>query len=699
MNRLRYSLGMERIQGPGTRIMETLIRTGYPVPINLFVAIMLLLLPVVAPLAGTTDGEMRSAGNYLLAGAISLTYLVVWSRLRVYNPQRSTRFIQTYLTVQTVLVSLIYVLDGGLTRFLFVVVAVQAAYVAPVRRWAPFLGTLGTLWLTLYLVLSPDDPGSSRVAIIGMYLCYLVFAAVVTFTTVQQEEQVRSAQTLLEAVEQRHQFLRIYDQSVEQAAEVEERERLARTIYAALQGRLVQLLRRLELLESGQAPLERSAARGVRLLAKEVMAEVRQAVQTLRPDDMGDLDDQDRPDVGEELTGVQEPRIFADPLQVYHVWNLGVIVITIGVMVASDLVGGTARWLPLVLLGLALLVVYGGAALIREPRLRTLLVVMQAGIGVWFTYLSEEPLMSHIQMIVAAQIVFLVPMKNRWLLAAVLFPTLLTGAVLWSTNLFMANWRVLVSLTLAFGVTYFFAGVMAFMTRRQIEARQEALHYTTQVTQVNRLLEARLQEVHRMAVSRERIRMAREIHDSWGHHLTMAIVELQFAEELALEDPRAAKQHMSAAISVVKAALESGTEMVHALERFDRPLRESIEELVQKWQAGNGARVLLRVQDDLAALPTSARITLYRVVQESLTNIQKHAQAREVQIEIGRQRDRVWLTVVNDHSGGPTADESVRGGFGLMGLRERTSALHGEFSAVSRPDGGFEVRVVLPLGA
>lgn len=684
---------MDTAQAKANRILDTLFRTGYPHPINLFVALMLALLPVLGPLAGTTTGSVRPPTNYLVASGAAWATLLVWSRLQVCDPGRSSRYYQAYLFIQTVLVSLIYVLDGGLTRFLFVVVAVQAVYLTPVRRWAWFLGTVGALWLVLYLVLSPGDPGANKVAVIGMYLCYLIFAALVTFTTVQQERQVRVAHDLLSGMDERHRALRAYDLSVEQLAKLEERDRLAQTIYAELLGRLTSLRKTLDGLLYGDL----SGVRFARLEAKEVLASVRGAVRTLRPGEDSLVDEEEgifgappSPEVSLKVT---------DPLRIYHVWNVGVIVVTTGVIIASDLVGGTSRWLPLLGMGLALMVAYGGAATARQPWNRTLYLVLQTAISLGITWISKEPLMNHLLLITAAQIVFLVPLHNRWPIAAVVFPTVLSALVLWATDMFHNDWGLLFSWTGAFGVTFFFGALMAYMTRRQVEARQQAIMYAQQLAQVNDLLEAKLHEIRRMVIAKERVRMAREIHDSLGHHLMTIIMELQSAEALAAEDSREAEHHIRSARGIISAALQSSHEMAQSLERFDRPLPAALQELVAAWRRGNGASVSIRVAGDCVTLPTAVRITLYRVVQESLTNIQKHASAVVVDIAMVRHPDRVTLTITNDDTGDRPRAEAVPGGFGLVGLRERTDVLQGEFRAGPAKGGSFQVTVVLPLGA
>lgn len=658
---------------------------------------MLVLLPTLTPLA-EGRGFGRSLFTYALGGAVALIYLVVWTRIRATNPQRSTRFYQAYLFVQTLAVATIYVLDGGLTRFLFVVVAVQAVYVSPVRRWAPFLGTVGALWLTIYLAISPQDGGANQVAIIGLYLCYLIFAALVTFTTVQQERQVDLAQQLLESVDNRHNVLRAYDLSLEELSEVEERDRLARTIHQSLVGRLTVVVDEINLLFQSGDGLDTQSARRIRLSAKEALNEIRHAVRTLRPSLEDEVESNDDSIFAHDKS--TDPAIPAtDPIRIYHVWNLGIIIVTVGVMVAAHLVGGNPKWQPLLGMGLALVMTYGATAFARQPWSKTLGLVLQAGLCLLTIELAQEPLTNHLIMIVAAQIVFLVPTLTRWLVAAVVFPILLCAIALWQSDLYASDWTLALTLLAAFGVTYFFSAVMAYMTRRQLEASRQAVAYTQQMEQVNRLLEAKLHQVRRMGVARARVSMAREIHDSLGHHMTAAIVDLQYVEELAAEDPPAAERHLRSARTVLVAAVESSTELGHAFERFDRPLADALSELVSGWRGSRHVEVKLSVSGDLSILSPVARVTLYRVVQESLTNIHKHARAHQVKIAVVRQPDRVSLTIRNDDTGEQPHGEAGPGGYGLVGLRERADALQGEFWAGKRVDGGFEVRLVLPVGA
>lgn len=670
--------------------LDKLFRTGYPHLINLFTALMLLALPVLSFLTGET--LVTGVGRWSALAAVTGIYLLLWSRMPVWALERRAVWLWLYLLVQTGLVVTIYSLEGGLTRLLFVLVAVQAIYLSPVRRWAPFIfGSLAALWLALFLVISPVTTGANYVAQIGMYFCYFVFAVVVSYTVVQQERQAGRATALREEVDRRHRALRELDLTMAAHSGEEERERLAATIHADLVQRLTEVREGVgAVLEEGAKP---EAVRSLRLAAKGALAAVREAVRTLRPSDEEPLEDEPNPpppalspDVALKVT---------EPIRLYHIWNLLVVGLTTGVMLASYLVKGGTTWIWIASIGAVLFGIYFVTAFGGPYWHRALWLVIQAALITWLVWLTGDPLFCHLFLIIAAQLLFLMPISGRTLAAGVAFPTILAGGSLWLSRHMGAV--ELLSWTGAFGVLYFFSAVMAYMTRRQKDGRSQALHYAAEMAEVNRQLESRLESVRQVAIAAERVRMAREIHDGLGHHLTTVIVELQMAEQLAADEPGGALVHLQIAAEVIDDALQTAHQMVEELERFERPLPVAVRELLAIWQRQNPVQVVLQLNGSLYGLTTATRMTLYRALQESLTNIQKHAEARRVEIHLLRFTDRVLLRVVNDdHRDGRTLGEG--GGFGLVGLRERAEALHGSFRADALQTGGFAVEMVLPVG-
>lgn len=198
-------------------------------------------------------------------------------------------------------------------------------------------------------------------------------------------------------------------------------------------------------------------------------------------------------------------------------------------------------------------------------------------------------------------------------------------------------------------------------------------------------------------VEQERVRIAREVHDVVAHTVSAMTVQAGLALDAFDTKPEVAR----AAMRQVRA---SGKEAVGELRATVGVLRseggaltgpaprlEELTELVERVRA-TGLEVTLRV--DAGKLPQVLELAAYRIVQEALTNVIKHAEARHAAVSVGRDGDRLTVEVVDD---GTTAD-GPGDGFGLIGMRERAAAVGGRMEAGPVPGGGWRVRAQLPAG-
>jgi signal transduction histidine kinase len=215
----------------------------------------------------------------------------------------------------------------------------------------------------------------------------------------------------------------------------------------------------------------------------------------------------------------------------------------------------------------------------------------------------------------------------------------------------------------------------------------------------------RLQEysaqVEELSVMRERYRIAREIHDTLGHALTLLAVQLETATQLeARGDPRLQEELLQAR-QVAKACL---TEVRHSVEAL-RPdetsgdsLQEQLRKLVAEFETTcHETRITLDLEEATHPLNPELWLTLYRCAQEALTNIRKHAHATKVLLRLSTSAEQVELTVLDNGQGCPPENEQSASGFGLRGMRERVALLDGRLSAGPQPGQGWRVDVVLPL--
>jgi signal transduction histidine kinase len=201
-----------------------------------------------------------------------------------------------------------------------------------------------------------------------------------------------------------------------------------------------------------------------------------------------------------------------------------------------------------------------------------------------------------------------------------------------------------------------------------------------------------------MAVVEERNRLAREMHDTIGHRLTVASVQLEAAQRLCPTDAERAASLVGTVREQVREALGELRATVATLRspvEADLHLRSALRRLIEHFEAATGLTVHRVLPDELPPLPDAHRLALYRAAQEALTNIQKHAVASHVWLVLSTSDDTVTL-LVSDDGQGVTVSHS-NGGFGLRGLRERAAQLGGELHLEPRPGGGTQLSFRLPL--
>lgn len=203
-------------------------------------------------------------------------------------------------------------------------------------------------------------------------------------------------------------------------------------------------------------------------------------------------------------------------------------------------------------------------------------------------------------------------------------------------------------------------------------------------------------EIENLAIVQERNRIAREIHDSLGHSLTVFNLHLEAGLRLLDSDPNEARELLTEAKQIGSTALRDVRQSVATL-RSDplegRSLEGAIAALIDNFQRSTGVAPTFRYQVN-SPLPATLETPIYRIVQEALTNICKYAAATQVDVMI--QSDKTIQIVIRDNGVGFDPAQTTSG-FGLQGMQERTLALHGRFQLVAAPDAGCQIVVTLPL--
>jgi signal transduction histidine kinase len=210
-------------------------------------------------------------------------------------------------------------------------------------------------------------------------------------------------------------------------------------------------------------------------------------------------------------------------------------------------------------------------------------------------------------------------------------------------------------------------------------------------------LERYANRVKELTVAEERARMSREMHDSLGHYLTVINVGLQNAQRFREKRPEAAWEEVEEARELTREALSEVRCWVRALKPLalqERAGPEALAALTRSFE-GTGFDVRFTVEGSERELSGEVELTLYRALQEGLTNALRHSEARRVTASLDFGEENVSLTVADDGEGAP--EGASEKGFGLATLGERAEALGGVLSAGNAPEGGFVVRVELPL--
>lgn len=231
---------------------------------------------------------------------------------------------------------------------------------------------------------------------------------------------------------------------------------------------------------------------------------------------------------------------------------------------------------------------------------------------------------------------------------------------------------------------------------------QKRQHRSDELQRRARQLEVEKERDTLAAAEAERARIARELHDVIAHNLSTIVVQAG-AARLNMNASEGERQR--AILSIEEAARSALSEMrallglVRALddsvELEPQPGLEDLEELCRRVTEA-GVPVDLSIQGDVEQIPEGVKLSVYRIVQESLTNVLKHAGPR-ASADVALRVDSTGLSIdVTDTGMGP--DGEAGGGHGLIGIRERVALYEGEFSAEARPEGGFAIRIRLPLG-
>lgn len=241
-------------------------------------------------------------------------------------------------------------------------------------------------------------------------------------------------------------------------------------------------------------------------------------------------------------------------------------------------------------------------------------------------------------------------------------------------------------------VIFFF--YMVILALAQMSEKEQIMVLNNELKQANSKLEEYASESARMAETRERNRLAREIHDTLGHSLTGIISGIEACIMLMDIAPDATKEQLRAIAEVARTGIidvRHSVKALHpdALETMD--LENALRKMIDSTTRSTGVEITYQFDGDLNHFNQDEEDVVYRVVQESITNAIRHGKASRIQIEITR-KDADLHIVIRDNGKGCSV---IKPGFGLHHMKERVEMLGGDLDY--RSGDGFEVHAVIPI--
>lgn len=250
------------------------------------------------------------------------------------------------------------------------------------------------------------------------------------------------------------------------------------------------------------------------------------------------------------------------------------------------------------------------------------------------------------------------------------------------------------------------AWLVGFLVRRQFQARANHMAVLAERAE---LLAAKQEESERRATLAERLRIAREMHDIVAHHISVVVIQAQGAQRVADSDPARARTAMADVERTSRTALEEMRRLLGLLcpgesaasvpdGTYVPPAGLADIDMLAERLRRAGLGITIVRHGEPADVPEDVGLTVYRIVQESLTNVLKHAgPAAATTVEMDFSGD-VTVTVTDDGRGASAALTGIPGaGRGTAGMRERVAALGGKLSAGPKPGGGYRVHATIPL--
>lgn len=247
-----------------------------------------------------------------------------------------------------------------------------------------------------------------------------------------------------------------------------------------------------------------------------------------------------------------------------------------------------------------------------------------------------------------------------------------------------------------YGVSIAFVMGMSYLVKMQIREKERLEHMNGELEQAYRRVIENSAAAEKLSLEQERTRMARELHDTLAHTLTTLIVQLEACKKLAAVDTsrlagelEKAQEISRSGFNDIKRSIKDLRPKVMEEKTFFASIASIINETMENTNVHITLNNLLPVDIELTS---QMEITLFRIIQESMTNSIRHGQATEIQIDLKLDNNMLQLHIVDNGKG----CVNIKKGYGIQGIGERVESLKGKVEILSSMGRGFETKVLIP---
>jgi signal transduction histidine kinase len=239
--------------------------------------------------------------------------------------------------------------------------------------------------------------------------------------------------------------------------------------------------------------------------------------------------------------------------------------------------------------------------------------------------------------------------------------------------------------------------IVGYMIGRLVDSQRQQRQA---LTQANAQLTHYATTLEQLSVSRERNRLARELHDTLAHTLSGVTVQLEAISALWNTDPDKARGLLDQSLTTTRTGLTETRRALQALRASpleDLGLTLALRNLAESLAARTGLTLDLQIPEHLDDLSPTVEQCVYRVAQEALANVDRHANASHLTVQLDRENQHLSLTIADNGCGFSMNQASPDNQFGLKGMRERAEMVGGTFKIESQSDRGTTIKLQIPL--